>query len=149
MFCEIPAILACPECTCNRFLPSWFLFVILRFAALWFVAHPRLDVVRTMGVLAVLEAPYFYLWRLGVMTWYFGSDSAPEEIFGAWYSIVFQLGIPQAIGLVLISRIRYFRSVGSPRLQVRRALLIIPLFIAVHFAQGLLAFSALSSTTGR
>lgn len=143
----LPLFSACVTCTFNRFAPSWFLFVLLRFAAVAVIARPRLDVVRTMGILAVFEAPYFYLWKLSIFTWYAEHyHITPLVRFGAYYTGVFDLGIPQALGLMAISRIRYFRNADAPAFQLWRALLVIPLFIGIHFAQALLAFSAYSST---
>lgn len=140
-------LLACPTCTLNRYLLLWPLFSLMRFGAVAWIARPHLDAVRTLAVACVLELPYFFLWRLGISTWYFdGPDVTPLEMFGAWYSWVFQSGILQALAILAASRIRLFRSAGSPPIGRRRPFLILPLFIGIHVLQHFLAFSIGSST---
>ena len=100
-----PPFLACVTCTFNRFAPSWFIFVLLRFAAVAMIASPRMDVVRTLGILSVIEAPYYYLWKLSLYTWYSEDyNITPLERFGDYYTQVFQIGILQAIALLAICR---------------------------------------------
>ncbi len=137
-----PPFLACVTCTFNRFAPSWFIFVLLRFAAVAMIASPRMDVVRTLGILSVIEAPYYYLWKLSLYTWYSEDyNITPLERFGDYYTQVFQIGILQAIALLAISRINYFRSSGALRIQVWRPFLIVPLFLGIHYVQSVYAFS--------
>jgi hypothetical protein len=46
----IPAILACPICTYDRVMPTWYLFVALRAAVVLLVARGRIDPIRVLGV---------------------------------------------------------------------------------------------------
>ena len=148
MILDIPSVLACPTCTFNRFVPSWYVFVLLRLAAVFFIARPRLDVVRTLGFFAVFEVAYFFLWRLGVITWYDEYDARPIEVFGAWFTVIFQLGVVHALILITMSRQSYFQMSGVPKFRMRRAFLILPLFLVIHFTQSLFAFSRFSSGNG-
>ena len=130
-------------------MPSWYVFVLLRLAAVFFVARPRLDAVRTLGVFAGIEVAYFFLWRMGVVTWYDEYDARPMEVFGAWFTVIFQLGIVHALILIMMSRVKYFQPGGDPKFRMRRAFLTLPLFVAIHFSQSMFAFSSFSSSTGR
>jgi len=70
-------------------MPFWYVFILLRLAAVFFIARPRLDVVRVLAVFAILEVGYFYLWRHGVVAGYRRDfeESVPSiEIFGEYFS---------------------------------------------------------------
>ena len=143
-------ILACPQCTFNRFMPSWYVFILFRLAAVFFIARPKLDAVRVLAVFAILEVGYFYLWRHGVVAGYrrdFEEVVPPIEIFGEYFSWIFQLGIIHALIFAGLAKIRLFKVVDSPPFQLRRCFLVIPFFVGIHFLQILVAGA--TSSTGR
>jgi hypothetical protein len=140
--------LACPQCTFNRFMPSWYVFILLRLAAVFVIARPRLDVVRVLAVAATLEVGYFYLWRIGVVAGYrrdFEEALPPIEIFSEWFSWIFQLGLIHVAVIAGLARFGFFKVRDAPSFLFRRCLLMIPCFLAIHFLQ-LLAASATSSS---
>jgi len=143
------SFLACPQCTFNRFMPSWYVFILFRLAAVFLVARPRLDVVRVLAVAAALEVGYFYLWRLGVVAGYRRIDVdttlPPLEVFGEWFSWIFQLGLIHAVVMAALARIGFYKVRDAPAFGVRRAFLLIPCFFGIHLLQFMVA-SATSST---
>lgn len=140
--------LACPQCTFNRFMPSWYLFILLRLAAVFVIARPRLDVVRVIAIAASLEVGYFYLWRIGVFAGYrrIHEDAIPPvEIASEWFSWIFQIGLIHLVVLIVLARIEFFRVRDAPIFELRQSFRVIPCFLAIHFLQFLVA-STISST---
>jgi hypothetical protein len=141
--------LACPQCTFNRFMPSWYVFILLRLAAVFVIARPRLDVVRVLAVAAVLEVGYFYLWRIGIVAGYrriYEEPLPPIEIVSESFSWIFQLGLIHVAVLAGLARVGFFKVRDAPIFKFRRSFLVIPCFLAIHFLQLLVASS--TSSTG-
>ena len=141
------SFLACPQCTFNRWIPSWYVFILFRLTAVFFVVRLRLDVVRVLTVAAALEFGYFYLWRLSVFAGYRRDDDASistMELFGEWFSVLFQLGLIHAVVIAVLSRIGFFVVRDAPTFRIRGTLLIIPCFLAIHLIQRVVADSTSS-----
>ena len=131
-------------------MPFWYVFILLRLAAVFFIARPRLDVVRVLAVFAILEVGYFYLWRYGVVAGYrrdFEEFVPPIEIFGEYFSGIFQLGLIHVVVLAGLAKVRIFKVRDAELFRFQRSFLLIPLFIGIHFLQMLIASA--TSSTGR
>ena len=140
--------LACPQCTFNRFIPSWYVFILFRLAAVFIIARPRLDIVRVLGVAAALEVGYFYLWRIGVVAGYrrdYEEALPPIEIFSELFTWIFHLGLIHVAILSCVARLGFFKVRDAPVFKFRRSFLVIPCFIAIHFLQLFVANSTSSS----
>ena len=140
--------LACPQCTFNRFIPSWYVFIFFRLAAVFTIERLRLDIVRVLGVAAALEVGYFYLWRIGVVAGYrrdYEQALPPIEIFSELFTWIFQLGLIHVALLSGMARSGYFKARDAPVFKFQRSFLVIPCFMAIHFLQWFVASSTSSS----
>ena len=129
-------------------MPSWYVFILVRLAAVFVIARPRLDVVRVLAVAAAIEVGYFYVWRIGVVAGYrrdYEEALPPIEIFSELFTWIFQLGLIHMALLAGLARFRFFKVREAPIFKFRQSLLVIPCFIAIHFLQ-LLVARATSST---
>jgi hypothetical protein len=104
MILDLQPMLACPQCTYDRFMPTWVAFASMRLGVFCYVAYRRLEVVRVLGLFTAFEVAYFYLWRFG--NWYAHPAVAGDVIKGA--SMIFVLllvaGIPAALVMKHASR---------------------------------------------
>jgi hypothetical protein len=137
LFHALPAILACPVCTYDRVMPTWWLFVVLRATVVLLIARGRMDPIRLLGAFMLFEGFYFFAWRF--LVWY--SHPAVSEGTVMTTSmiglIVFSVGLPAAIFLWSISRIKYFRAKAERQMTFRRWLLILPVFFVLTIIQGM------------
>lgn len=145
---DVFTLLGCPQCTFNRYLPSWYLFTLLRLAAVCVVVYPRLDAVRVLAVACLLELAYFFLWRHGVIGGYrevdFHEAALPVEWVGRWFSWFFELGVIHLGVLAGLARVGVFRVKGGPEFPLRKAAWVVPWFFGIHALQ-LMVASATSS----
>jgi hypothetical protein len=133
----IPAFLACPVCTYDRVMPTWFLFVAIRAVAVLLLTQGRMDPIRLLGAFILFEGANLYAWRFFV--WY-SHPSIAEGTVGTLSMIgllVLSAGLPAAVFLWLVSRIRYFRGKSDLKMSFRRCLAIVPMFFVLSLAQGL------------
>lgn len=129
-------------------MPSWYVFILLRLAAVFVVARPKLDVVRVLAVAAAFEVGYFYLWRIGVVAGYrriYEETLLPIELVSETLNWIFQLGLIHVVILASLARFEFFKVRDAPVFKVRRSFLVIPCFIAIHFLQLFVASSASSA----
>jgi len=146
---DFTTFLACPTCTFNRFVPSWYLFVLLRLAAVFVVCRGRLDPVRTLGIVALYEIPYFYLWRYSIVDMY--AENIQGHVthpFAGLFTTAFELGIFHLVTLIAVSRLRLFAPPALARFTIRRAFLVALLIFGVAFLQNGYAYTFGSSRPG-
>ena len=105
-----------------------------------------MDMVRIFGVVAVLEIPYFFAWKMGVFSMYSDAADNYEQMVAGIGALLFETGVLHAGILFALSRVRYFCLPVAPRILLRRALVAIPVFIALHFLQNEFAYSSFSSS---
>jgi hypothetical protein len=141
MILDLQPILACPQCTYDRFMPTWVAFASIRLLVVCLVAYRRLDVVRVLGLFTAFELAYLYLWRFG--NWYGHPGVAGEAINGA--SMIFVLllisGIPAALVMKHASRYAYFQIPSHPPFTWKRALLLVPFLFGLAIFETQRAFS--------
>ncbi len=146
---EFTSFLACPTCTFNRFVPSWYFFVLLRLVAVFLVCRGRLDPVRTLGIVALYEIPYFYLWRYSVLDSYAEDfPGYPSHPFAGLFTMAFDLGVFHLVTLVAASGLRFFAPPALTRFTIRRAFLAALLVFGVAFLQNRYAYTIGSSVPG-
>jgi hypothetical protein len=133
----IPVFLACPVCTYDRVMPTWYFFVAIRAVIVLLLTRGRMDAIRLLGAFILFEGAYLYAWRFFV--WY--SHPAVAEGLVENLSmiglLVLSAGLPAAVFLWLVSRIRYFRGKSDLMMSFRRCLAIVPMFFALSVVQGL------------
>jgi len=102
-----------------------------------------------LAVAAALEVGYFHVWRLGVLAGYrridFEESPPTMEVFGEWFSWLFEFGLIHAAVLIGLAHVGFFRVREAPNFRIRRAMLMIPIFMGIHMFQ-LMVASATSST---
>jgi hypothetical protein len=117
-------------------MPTWVLFTSLRLLVVLAISYRRLDSVRTLGAFVGFEVPYFYAWRF--TAWY-SHPSVSGGVFG-WLALAFLLvlsaGIPAALLLLALSRVRYFRGTQSVLLTRSRTALLLPAMFTLAVIQG-------------
>ena len=118
-------------------MPTWVLFTSLRLLVVLAVSYRRLDPVRTLGAFVMFEVAYYYAWRLAV--WYM--HPVVSEGITQWIALAFLLflsiGIPAAIFLFALSRLRYFRGAQTVPFTRWRASLLLPVMFILAVIQGL------------
>jgi len=129
----VSMFLACPQCTFNQFMPSWYFFVILRLFVVALICRGRLDIVRVLGLLAAFEVPFFFTWKTGVIWMYAERPGTQQEQIAGIFEMLFSTGVLYALILIAVSRIQYFKVSEVPRVRVLRVLVVIPAFIAVTY----------------
>jgi hypothetical protein len=132
----IHGILACPICTYDRVMPTWYVFVAVRAAIVLFLARGRMDPVRLLGVFMLFEIFYFYAWRF--LVWYShpAVSEGTVETLSLTGLLALTAGLPAAFLLWLVSRFRYFRGKSEAKLSLRRCFGIVPLFFVLAAVQG-------------
>ena len=136
---SLPAfvILACPVCNYDQVMPTWVLFTSLRLLVVLAVSYRRLDLVRALGAFVAYEVAYYYVWRPAV--WYM-HPAVSEGVVG-WLAsasfLVLSIGIPAAIFLYSLSRLRYFCGTQTLRFTRKRAALLLPPMFILAIIQGL------------
>ena len=164
MIPDLQPLLACPQCTYDRFMPEWVGFAFVRLFVFCLVASRRLDVVRVLGLFTAFELAYLYFWRLG--NWYAhpGAALAAANSLSDFFlqfpngkaileglrssltayaesCLLFLVsGIPAALVMKGVSRIPYFRVPGRPLLGWTRALLLVPTLFGLAYLQNAQAF---------
>ena len=134
---SIPAVLACPVCTYDRVMPTWFLFVAFRAVAILLLMRGRMDPIRLLGAFILFEGAYLYAWRFFVWFSHPAVSEGAVEILSMIGLLVLSAGLPAAVFLWMVSRIRYFRGKSDLMISFRRCLAIIPIFFVLSLAQGL------------
>ncbi|MBB5353991.1 hypothetical protein HNR46_004263 [Haloferula luteola] len=146
MLSELTTFLACPQCTFNRFQPSWYFFAALRLAIVGLICWKRMDIVRVLGIAVFLEIPYFLAWRIGVIWMYAERPGTNREEAAGLYEALFSAGILHALLLLVMSRFRYFRVTNAPRIRFLRIALIVPAFLLSTYFHSAFAYSPFSSS---
>ena len=149
MHALLTTFLACPQCTYNRFMPSWYFFVLLRVLVVAMICRGRLDIVRVLGVLALLEVPFFFAWKIGVVWMYAERPGTDREQMAGIFETLFSSGILHGVFLLVLSRVPYFKVQDSSKIRVLRILCVVPAFIGVTFLHSMLAYSSFSSSIPR
>ena len=133
---DISTFLACPTCTYNRYIPSWYFFVVFRFIGLCAVAYKRFDIVRLLYIFLAFEVAYFYVWRISLTDLY-----ADEMGLGnryAWSSYLsgfYESSLIYIFTLWVVSRLKFFRAPGVESIRVRWLFLLIPIFYFIAIVQ--------------
>ena len=124
MILDLQPIVACPQCTYDRFIPIWIPFALVRLLAVSLVAYRRLDVVRVLELFIAYE--FGYLCFFGVGNWYAHPAVAGEEVNTAseFFLLLLVSGIPAALVLKLASRHAYFQIPSRPPFTWMRALVL-------------------------
>lgn len=133
----IPAILACPVCTYDRVMPTWYLFVAIRAVIVLLLARGRMDPIRLLGAFILFEVAYLYAWRFFVWYSHPAVAEGTVERLSMIGLLVLSAGLPAAVFLRLVSRVRYFRGKFEPKMTFRRCLALVPMFLVLSLAQGL------------
>ena len=129
-------ILACPQGTYDRVADTWFLYAALRILIVLLVSAKRLDVVRTLGLFALYEAVYLFLWRFFVWFSHPAVSSGGVTAVFMILLLILSLGVPAVFLLRKASRIKYFRGNCTSELTLKRSLLIIPFSFLLAILQG-------------
>jgi len=141
MIIDLQPILACPQCTYDRFMPTWVAFASIRLVVFCLVAYRRLDVVRVLGLFTAFEVAYLYLWRFG--NWYAHPAVAGDAINTASgiFLLLLVSGVPAALVMKFVSRYAYFQIPTRPPFTWKRALLLVPLLFGIVIFESQRAFS--------
>jgi len=141
MILDLQPILACPQCTYDRFMPTWVAFASLRLVVVCMVAFRRLDVVRVLGLFTAFEVVYLYLWRFG--NWYAhpGVAGDPINTASGFFLLLLVSGIPAALVMKRASRYAYFQIPSRPPFTWKRALLLVPILLGIAIYEVQRAYS--------
>lgn len=130
-------ILACPGCYYERMMPTWVFFASLRLLVVLGVSYGRLDLVRTLGVFVAFEVFFLYAWRLSIWYSFPMVNGDMVRTLAGYCSLILSAGIPAALLLFGLSRVRYFRGTQTIPFTRRRAALLLPLMFMLATLQGL------------
>lgn len=133
----IPLILACPVCTYERVMPSWALFAVIRLIIIGAVSIKRFDLVRILGVFAIYEVVYYYLWRLAVWYSHPAVSEGIHEIIALGFLLFISFGIPVALILLQANKSEYLKGNTTMKFSKRRAFIVIGSFACLAIYQGL------------
>jgi len=140
MILELQPILACPQCTYDRFIPIWIPFALVRLLAVGLVAYRRLDVVRVLELFIVYEFGYLCLFGVGI--WYGHPGIAGDLINAAseFFLVLLVSGIPAALVLKRASRCAYFQIPSRPPFTWMRALVLILMLFGLAIVESRRAY---------
>ena len=139
---DLSSIFACPQCTFNRYMPSWYLFVFLRFAAIAVVTYKRLDIVRLLFIYLAFEVAYFYVWRMSVVDGYAEiHDFLPKYAWAPYAASIYESSLLYMIVIIGVSRIKFFRGRHSELFVRWRVLLLLPMFVLIALLHTMVASS--------
>jgi len=127
---DMASVLACPYCTYEGILASWYFTTILKFlAVIYFAFRIHLDPVRIVGLVALFEIFHFKAWRVLLLS----SDPIPgvgRNLEEFAYGILVS-GIPVIFLVWGASYLRYFQNSSKTPLRRRNLVLLVPVFFVI------------------
>ena len=133
---DIQSILACPQCTYNRYLPTWDYFVGLRLLAVLVIGCRYFDMVRLLALFIGYEVIYYFVWKLGVVL---GYSSPGASMF---LSVFMTTGLFAAIIMWCASHFTYLKKPSSPDFTWLRAMALIPFMMGIYVLQDVYVWQA-------
>lgn len=123
-------------------MPSWYLFVFLRFAAIALVTYKRLDIVRLLFIFLAFEVAYYYVWRMSVVDGYAEiHDFLAKYEWAPYAATIYQSGLLYMMVILGVSRIKYFQGRHAELFERWRVLFLFPLFCFIAMLQHQVASS--------
>ena len=140
-YLAISSLLACPNCTYSAYFPLWKLFAGFRLLAVLAIGFRSFDPIRLLGLFALFEVAYFFLWKVGV--WFSHPaviDGLPSYIalIGV---IILAIGVPAALLMRFASKLKYFRKPEADQFSWMQVIALVACLFVISFVEGNVAAS--------
>lgn len=140
---DYPNLLGCAQCTINRYVPSWSIFIFLRLGIFGWLSLKSVDPVRALGIAALLEFIFFKVWLFNVTSQYWslytGNDPSAYAVYAQWFSMIYTMGVIHVLLLITLMHIPFFRTKKLRAYQIRKSFLLIPFFVMIQIIHSAVA----------